>query len=397
MHDTIRIPVQKMRSTGSVLLVEDDEVLARSLVRQIQTAGYTVTHVTRASDAVDRVMKGSFDVVLSDLNLPGASGIDVLEVVRAYDKDVALVLMTGAPTTETAIEAVSLGVIEYLVKPTSSEDLEEVLRRATHKRRTSLIAREVRTVEAGEMTSGVCASMRTTFDRAMASLVVDLEPVVDTETKNVIGYAARIASGEEALRTESALVIAADRLGRLQDLRRRTRDLAVRAFADAPPRTLLFVDVHQSDLLDGDLYSPDPPLARIAERVVLQVRGTSGLAVEDLAARTSVLRFAGFRIAITDLDEGQSCLSQIADLSPEFVKIDSGLVRGIDRAPAKKRIVAALTSMCRALDAVAIAEGVSTAEEREALAEAGCRLVQGSLVARHSPTSVRRPNVELSR
>ena len=235
-------------------------------------------------------------------------------------------------------------------------------------------------------TSGAARAM---FDRAMTTLAVELEPIADAKSKKLLGYAARMRSEEDSLTTDSALVVMATRLDRLEELRRRVRDLAVREFASAPADALLFVDVHPSDLLDGDLYSPEPPLARIAERVVLQVRAR-GLAMADLSARASVLRFVGFRLAIADLDAGQACLAQIADLAPEFVKIDARLVKGLDGSLGRRRLVSALVSMCRSLDAVSIAEGVSTAEEREALLSAGCNVVQGAIAARHAPPSTRR-------
>jgi EAL domain-containing protein (putative c-di-GMP-specific phosphodiesterase class I) len=225
----------------------------------------------------------------------------------------------------------------------------------------------------------------------MATLSVELEPIVDGRTKKLVGYAARMFSGEEALATEQALVVAAERLSVLEQLRRRARDLAVMAFASCPSDTLLFVDVHPTDLRDGDLYSPEPPLARIAERVVLQVRAR-GLTMADLGARASVLRFVGFRLAIADLD-GQACIEQIADLSPEYVKIAARLVRGLDSSVGRRRLVTALVSMCRSLDAVTIAEGVSTAEECEALHEAGCGLMQGAIAARYAPPSSSRQGV----
>ena len=236
------------------------------------------------------------------------------------------------------------------------------------------------------------ASTRATYERAMGTLAVELEPIVDGKSKKLVGYAARMFSAEETLATEATLVAAAEALDVLLPLRRRVRDLAVKAFASCPADALLFVDVHPSDLRDGDLYSPEPPLARIAERVVLQVCA-SGLTINDLSARASVLRFVGFRLAIADLDVGQACLEQIADLSPEFVKIDARLVRGLDTSVARRRLVSALVSMCRSLDAVAIAEGVSTAEECEALHEAGCGMVQGSIAARYTVPSSRRPGV----
>jgi len=370
----------------------------------------------------------------------------VLNLVRAYDPDVSLVLMTGCPTVDTAIEACNLGVLEYLVKPTPRDQLVKVLSRATKARRSALHRQEIvaeermcagtaqtvrpppssgretlamvnanvssvataATLPAMSMvqaspppssqgaSSRTCPSMNASFERALSTLGVELEPITDAKTKKLIGFAARMFSAEETLTTESALVVAAESLDQLVELRRRARDLAVLSFASAPPEALLFVDVHPSDLTDGDLYSPEPPLARIAERVVLQVRAR-GLAIGDLSARASVLRFVGFRLAIADLDAGQACLSQIADLSPEFVKIDARLIRGVDGSANRRRLVSALVSMCRSLDAVSIAEGVSTAEECEALLDAGCGIVQGSLGLRHVPVSLRRPGLSFVR
>ena len=434
VNPTTRFAAPMKTAQGTVLLIEDDAALARSLIRVMNAEGYQVVHANSGSAAVEKVMSRSFDAVISDVNLPGASGVDVLNVVRAYDPDVPLVLMTGCPTVDTAIEACSLGVLEYLVKPTPREQLVRVLGRATDARRASLLRREALALESAQVATATAetvrppsgtfaaimagtptlpapsfasaatiaafpavppdsvASTRATYERAMGTLAVELEPIVDGKSKKLVGYAARMFSAEEMLATEATLVAAAEALDVLLPLRRRVRDLAVKAFASCPADALLFVDVHPSDLRDGDLYSPEPPLARIAERVVLQVRA-SGLAINDLSARASVLRFVGFRLAIADLDVGQACLEQIADLSPEFVKIDARLVRGLDTSVARRRLVSALVSMCRSLDAVAIAEGVSTAEECEALHEAGCGMVQGSIAARYTVPSSRRPGV----
>ena len=434
VNPTTRFAAPMKTAQGTVLLIEDDAALARSLIRVMNAEGYQVVHANSGSAAVEKVMSRSFDAVISDVNLPGASGVDVLNVVRAYDPDVPLVLMTGCPTVDTAIEACSLGVLEYLVKPTPREQLVRVLGRATDARRASLLRREALALESAQVATATAetvrppsgtfaaimagtptlpapsfasaatiaafpavppdsvASTRATYERAMGTLAVELEPIVDGKSKKLVGYAARMFSAEETLATEATLVAAAEALDVLLPLRRRVRDLAVKAFASCPADALLFVDVHPSDLRDGDLYSPEPPLARIAERVVLQVRA-SGLAINDLSARASVLRFVGFRLAIADLDVGQACLEQIADLSPEFVKIDARLVRGLDTSVGRRRLVSALVSMCRSLDAVAIAEGVSTAEECEALHEAGCGMVQGSIAARYTVPSSRRPGV----
>jgi len=102
----------------TVLVVDDDELVARSLRRVLEAAGYHVTTVSDGSDAVEKIMHNAYDVVLSDIQMPGMSGVELLSVVRARDFDVPVLLMTGAPTLETAIEAVSLGALQYLPNPT---------------------------------------------------------------------------------------------------------------------------------------------------------------------------------------------------------------------------------------------------------------------------------------
>jgi DNA-binding NtrC family response regulator len=94
---------------GSILLVDDDEPLARSLSRVLQGAGYEVTIAHDGAVAAKAVMRRAFDVIVGDIDLPGMTGVDLLRVVRAYDLDVPLILMTGAPSIDTATEAVSWG------------------------------------------------------------------------------------------------------------------------------------------------------------------------------------------------------------------------------------------------------------------------------------------------
>lgn len=121
--------------SATILLVEDDAQLGRALVRIMTAAGFQVVHAKNGVDAFENVMAQSFDAVLSDLNLPDACGVDVLKFARAQDPEVPLVLMSGFPTIDTTIEAVNLGVMEYLVKPMTSERIAAVLMRATTGRR----------------------------------------------------------------------------------------------------------------------------------------------------------------------------------------------------------------------------------------------------------------------
>lgn len=115
----------------SVLLVDDDEALARMLQRALKSAGFEVTVANNGTTAMEMIISRPFDVIVTDIQMPGMSGVELLGVVRAYDLDVPVILMTGAPTVETAVEAVRLGALVYLAKPTSNETLVKAVERAS--------------------------------------------------------------------------------------------------------------------------------------------------------------------------------------------------------------------------------------------------------------------------
>src|SRR5690606_16498890 len=200
---------------GSVLVVDDDPEVAQLLGRILEAEGYRVVSAQTSAEAIEHAMSGSFDAVISDLNLPGASGIDVLNVVRAYDPDVPLVLLTGAPTASSAIEAVRMGVLEYLVKPARPAELVSALDRARAARRAAIARREAAplqvspTVPASPVSS-VAPRLTASFERAMSSLFVELQPVADAKRRTVVAYEARLGSREETLATEASLVVAAE-------------------------------------------------------------------------------------------------------------------------------------------------------------------------------------------
>ena len=85
---------------------------------------------------------------------------------------------------------------------------------------------------------------------------------------------------------------------------------------------------------------------------------------------------------IDDLGAGYAALSSLASLQPEVVKLDMSLVRGVDRQPIKRRLVASLQTLGEPLGLTVIAEGVETNAERDTLVSIGCDLFQGFLFAR---------------
>ena len=226
------------------------------------------------------------------------------------------------------------------------------------------------------------------LDEVVACLRVELDPVFDTNALRVIGYEVRVIADRTAL--DELLTAGGARAEELY--RRKVRELAASRFVESTRAQMkLFMDIGPTDILDTDLYAPESPLAQIGERVVLQLRSAGTLTLDDLGARTSVLRFLGFQLAIGDLDGGASRLSLIGDLAPEFMKLDASLIRDIHAMPAKRRVVEGLMTMCRLLGTTPIAEGVSTIEERSMLVAIGCTLVQGPLQSDDLPSATSKP------
>jgi len=172
----------------------------------------------------------------------------------------------------------------------------------------------------------------------------------------------------------------------MRDLGRAIRLAATEPAHRMPEGAMLFVNLHTQDLLDENLFDPEMPIARMANRVVLEITERSSLhAIRDVQARIARLRAMGFRIAVDDLGAGYAGLTSFAQLEPEVVKLDMSLVRGVHAQPTKQTLVRTMITMCRELGMQVVAEGIETPDERDAIVEAGCDLLQGYLFARPAP------------
>lgn len=371
----------------TVLVVDDDALITRSLQRLLEAAGYEVTATNDGTSAVEAIMSRGFDVVLSDIQMPEMTGVDLLRVVRAHDLDVPVILMTGEPKIETAMEAVSLGALQYLPKPTENKTLLKAIERASRLHRMARMKRDaLKLLGEADTQAGDRAGLEASFDRALETMWMAFQPIVDAGRKRIFGYEALMRTMEASLPHPGAVLGAAERLERLPDLGRRVRALSAEPFDRASNDALLFVNLHTRDLLDPSLYEKDAPLTKIANRAVLEITERSAIEdVKDIQARVTMLRRLGFRIAIDDLGAGYAGLSSFAALEPEIVKLDMSLVRNVHQSDIRQRLVGSMTALCKEMGMGVVAEGVEVVEERDCLRELGCELLQGYLFARPGP------------
>lgn len=368
---------------GRVLLVDDDPDILRAYARWLERAGYAVASADDGRSAAAMAAETSFDVIVSDISMPGMTGVEMLRAVRARDADVPVVLMTAQPAIETAVDAVDLGALKYLVKPVDGELLVSVADQAVRLHRLARLKREALRLGGADAQPGDRLALEGSFERALSGLWLAFQPIASWSQKRTYAYEALMRSREAALPHPGAMLSAAERLDRLPDLGRAIRRLAAEAADTMPDDALLFINLHPADFADPTLFSEAAPLARHARRVVLEVTERSALdEIHQLRDKVGRLRALGYRIAVDDLGAGYAGLAAFANLEPDVVKIDMSLVRDLETTRTKRTLVASLTGVCRELGMDVVAEGVETAGERDALVELGCDLLQGYLFAR---------------
>ncbi len=119
--------------TGPRLLVIDDEaVLRECLSRALPRWGYEVLSVSSAVEALAALRRESFDVVISDIKMPGINGLELLHQIKQEWPELDVILATGYVTSDTAKTAHLSGAYDYILKPYTLEHLTAVIDRALH-------------------------------------------------------------------------------------------------------------------------------------------------------------------------------------------------------------------------------------------------------------------------
>ncbi len=113
-----------------VLVVDDDESLRRVTQVQLEQAGFTTTTAADGAEALAILQKMPADLVITDLKMPGMSGIELLRRIRADYPEVLVVMLTAFGTVESAVEAMKAGAYDYITKPVHPDELELVARRS---------------------------------------------------------------------------------------------------------------------------------------------------------------------------------------------------------------------------------------------------------------------------
>ena len=369
---------------GECLVVDDNDEIRRAHERVLVRAGYEVEVASDGLEALEKLEDGGVDAIISDISMPKMDGIALLRTVREGDLDLPVLLLTGEPKVETAVEAIQHGALRYLIKPVAPDVLEQEVTYAVRLYAWAKLRRVAEEEVGGDsLRAGDRAGLAASFGRALTRMWMAYQPIVSCAKKEIIGYEALMRTDEESLRVCEAMLRASERLGRCADIGRTVRRLVAMSLTGSRERQQVFVNLHVRDLLDESLYDPHAPLGTHADHVVLEVTERAALdEISDVGSRVTRLRELGFRIAVDDLGAGYSSLTSLAQLQPDVVKLDMSLIRDVHKHPIKQKLVSSFASLSKDMGIVLIAEGVETVEERDTLLGLGCDVFQGFLFAR---------------
>jgi CheY-like chemotaxis protein len=261
------------------VLVVDDEVVVLTVLREIlRRGGYRVTTAASAEEAIDLMHKRHFDLVLTDKNLPGASGLEVLRVARTLDPQPAVVMITGYSSYDSAVEALDIGAQDYIEKPIRDvEALRFRIRRALSRRDEQLARAQ--------------ASLRVDQDRKGEKgrvLVVEAEGPRRQLIAEFLGRAFNVtaaANGDEALaliKKQHYDVVLADRnLPGMSGLRvieqaQRLLPHCASVLYTAYPSYETVKEAFEVGV-DGYLARPSEDLKALAEKVAGALRSRGGI------------------------------------------------------------------------------------------------------------------------
>jgi EAL domain-containing protein (putative c-di-GMP-specific phosphodiesterase class I) len=335
-----------------------------------------------ADEAVALATETRPDVALVDVGMPGG-GQEAVRGILERSPQTRVVALSGSSDRGVVLEMVRAGATSYLVKGADAAAITEtVLRSASG---ASILSPEVAGSVLVELTSRL-DRRRTREDdelrlRQLFRSVVDeqrlravFQPIVDLRDGAAVGYEALTRFEIEPRRGPDQWLADAERVGRRTELELFAARTALAQFAASDATGVLTLKASAPTL--QHCYELVPGLDD--GRIVFEI--TEHHAIEDYVALRPLLdglRAQGARLAVDDAGAGFASLRHTLQLSPDFIKLDISLIRGIDHEPRQRALAAGLIAFANDVGAAIIAEGIETAGELAALRELGVPYGQG--------------------
>lgn len=322
------------------------------------------------------------DLALVDYVLGGEDGLEVMADLRDLQPGCLRILMTGQQDFPMVVEAINRGeIVRVLRKPFQPSQLTSLIAEAIQSARRLEQRASARLIEGG-------LAERSTLDECLRRKMLKLavQPIVDVAGTGpvTVAYEALLRPQHPSMRSPLDLLEAAERFGRIDDVGTAVLQMAADWLGRLPNGEGLFINLHPIQLAHPDRLARDLEALRpYADRVTMEITERARMGdIDGWEDSVALLTGGGFSIAVDDLGAGYNSLAVLADLSPQYIKLDMSLVRNVHLEPRKQRLIQLLVTFAEATSAMTIGEGVEVAEEAAALRDMGIHLLQGYHYAR---------------
>jgi DNA-binding NtrC family response regulator len=119
-----------MADKPRILVVDDEPVVRESLKGWFEEDGYPVEMAEDAREALEKMKGSSWDILLTDVKMPGMDGLELQQRAKEIDPDITVIIMTAYASVDSAMQAIKEGAYDYVTKPLDPEDLEQIINRA---------------------------------------------------------------------------------------------------------------------------------------------------------------------------------------------------------------------------------------------------------------------------
>lgn len=369
----------------TVLIADDDREFREALEDLIggEPELELVGSARDAGEAIEMAVRLRPAIALIDVKMPAGGGARAASGIRERSPRTRIVAYSAYDERAIVLDMVRAGATSYLLKGAPASEVVSTIIRAAQGEGVLSPEITLGVVDALAEHMGRSERQRAAFNERAARIrhTIDgqrfssvFQPIVDLNAGEAAGVEALSRFYDEPLQGPDRWFAEAEGVGLLSELELAAARSAVKRLTDAPHRGFMSLN-----------FSPETlprcrPLVVEAGGAHVVIEITEHAAIDDydaLRADVQALRAQGARLAVDDAGAGFASLRHTLQLTPDFIKLDISLTRGIDQDRSKRALAAGLIGFANELDADIIAEGIETEGEMETLRALGVRFGQG--------------------
>ncbi|MCA1961783.1 MAG: response regulator [Desulfomonile sp.] len=123
------------KKQGRILVLDDEQIVLDSVSRVLEDENYEVVTCRKGEEAVEALKRQSFDILITDMKMPGMDGLQAMEALTEVDPDLSMIMLTGYATIDSAVKAMKIGAVDYIKKPFTPEQLSALVQKVMDARK----------------------------------------------------------------------------------------------------------------------------------------------------------------------------------------------------------------------------------------------------------------------